>query len=339
MNRIYSIEILRGIAAWLVVMHHYNQVFFRWDMSSSILGDAFGYFTTHYAKLGVDVFFVISGFIITLTSLNTSSAVTFLLKRYIRIVPAYWFFTLALIPMCYILSPENVYTDWTFSSLIKSLLFIPHENPSRYLGVFPFLSVGWTLNFEMFFYLLFAIFIAKLGRYASLVIIPLLIVLPSIWPLDWPFSIIASSPYLYEFALGVMLCLVYLCRLEEPNKLWVILILLVTVFFFALGGAQDYKFISVPLLVYWCLSINNDFSNTGKKIATYLGSRSYSVYLSHPLVLYMLNEYGQGLLKENEFLFLIIYILSILVLSEFSVRIVESNRLVDKIRGKINHAQ
>jgi len=323
-QKLYSIELLRGIAAWAVVMHHYNQVFFKWDMSTSLLGGTFGYLTMDYGKLGVDIFFVISGFIITITSQNHLSAKDFFIKRCVRVIPAYWFFSLLLIPLCYVLAPENVYTDWDFSSLLQSFFFIPNENPSVYLGVFPFLPVGWTLNFEMFFYSLFSVFIIKYGRYASVAVLFFLLIVPSVWPASWIYSSILSSPYLYQFAAGIIIALIYMCKENGHTDQSIFKILCCAVFFLYVGGAQDYKFISVPLLVYVFIFINPVFFSKTKRLSTYLGSRSYAVYLAHPMVLYLLNEFGKELLINNEAYFLLIYIISIVLLSELSVRVVES---------------
>lgn len=107
---------------------------------------------------GVDVFFVISGFIMAWVTRGCfgkpGKARTFLVRRLIRIVPAYWFFTLAIAAVA-LIAPQVLHvTRWDPALFITSLAFIPWRAPS---GAFiPLLSVGWTLNYEMFFYACFA---------------------------------------------------------------------------------------------------------------------------------------------------------------------------------------
>jgi exopolysaccharide production protein ExoZ len=111
-----------------------------------------GHFFSIVGNFGVDIFFVISGFIMFYTlKRDHYSAREFLLRRILRIVPVYWLMTLAFIPIIYAFpSPFASRFDWDISSLALSLLFIPHQNPSG-LGEYPLLTVGWSLNFEMFF--------------------------------------------------------------------------------------------------------------------------------------------------------------------------------------------
>ena len=141
---------------------------------------------------GVDIFFVISGFIMLVTSRQTSPA-EFMVRRLIRIVPLYWALTL-LVSALLILKPELFRTTVvTAPFLIKSLLFIPYANPGHGGEVMPILTPGWSLNFEMFFYLIFCfVLIFPLGRrilvsgmvFAALALTHLL--LPSPDPLDPP---------------------------------------------------------------------------------------------------------------------------------------------------------
>src|ERR1035437_4102962 len=149
MNTLNSLQILRAIAAWLVVYHHYMQGFHDFNYSTEV-----GHFFSSVGKFGVDIFFVISGFIMFFTlKRGNYTALDFMLRRMIRIVPVYWFMTLVLIPVIYFFPSANVArNNWNITSLAYSMLFIPHNNPTG-IGLYPFLTVGWTLNYEMFFYL------------------------------------------------------------------------------------------------------------------------------------------------------------------------------------------
>ena len=193
-----SLQILRGGAAWLVVYHHYMQGFHNFQYSTTA-----GHFFSVVGKFGVNIFFVISGFIMfwTLTHRHYSAR-DFLLRCTLRIVPVYWLMTLAFIPVIYVFpSPLTSFFGWDPSSLALSLLFIPHDNPSG-IGSFPLLTVGWTLNFEMFFYLWLSLVLLIFRRGWFVVCFVSLFLMPSVWNNSWPYVFKLRSNLLYEFAIG-----------------------------------------------------------------------------------------------------------------------------------------
>ena len=137
MKRIDSIQILRGIGAILILLFHLSFI--------------------NRGEFAVDIFFCISGFILMYTTQKNTDHM--LLKRLIRILPLYYivtfvmFFIIKIIPSLALMSSANV------SYLIKSLFFIPYvsmgADSNNY--VVPLVSIGWTLNLEMYFYLIFTL--------------------------------------------------------------------------------------------------------------------------------------------------------------------------------------
>ncbi|CAJ0705069.1 hypothetical protein LMG18091_04341 [Ralstonia wenshanensis] len=123
-----------------------------------------GKFFAQYGALGVDLFFVVSGLVIYMSSTARDvSPLQFAYRRGIRVVPAYWLFT-AIAAILLLIDPAFLpATQFTPELLIKSLLFLPMQNPTG-SGPFPLLTVGWTLNCEMFFYCLFAISLFLPGK-------------------------------------------------------------------------------------------------------------------------------------------------------------------------------
>src|SRR5262249_27989563 len=114
---------------------------------------------------GVDVFFAISGFIIAYIGARAPDR--FLLRRLIRIVPFYWAATLVVFGAA-ALSPQILRsTRADVVQLLCSLFFIPRE--TSYAGMFPTLVLGWSLNYEMYFYVVFALALAVAPRRAPLV--------------------------------------------------------------------------------------------------------------------------------------------------------------------------
>ena len=189
---IVSIQTLRGLAALGVIMHH--------QLQGVVLGAKFG-------QYGVDLFFVISGFI--MTCLADSGPVTpsrFVLDRLCRIVPTYWAATAMTVALFHlgIFDPRVVAPDpW---HLLWSLAFIPHPHPSGEL--WPTLFLGWTLNFEMFFYAVFALLLLlparlRLGALATVLLV--LVLLGRVWPDKGPFALFYTDPRLVEFLAGAVL--------------------------------------------------------------------------------------------------------------------------------------
>ncbi len=86
---LYSLQALRAFAAWVVVCHHFMQIFFDFHATGPV-----GQLLTDRGAVGVDIFFVISGLVIYLSTCDKPvEPRQFLLNRVLRIVPAYWFYT------------------------------------------------------------------------------------------------------------------------------------------------------------------------------------------------------------------------------------------------------
>jgi peptidoglycan/LPS O-acetylase OafA/YrhL len=138
---------LRGIAALGVVYVHYAA--------------AYGFYGLKITGAwGVDVFFVISGFIIAYVVSNNTE--NFFIKRVFRIFPLYFIATfLTLVPAVFF--PDLIHRTEILSmeKFIKSILFIPYEDELK--ENIPIVGPGWTLNFEMFFYVItaFCVFFVK----------------------------------------------------------------------------------------------------------------------------------------------------------------------------------
>jgi exopolysaccharide production protein ExoZ len=150
-RKLKSIQILRGLAAGSVVIAHVIEHPSE-QPNNEIL--TLGLF-------GVIVFFAISGFIIAhISNGNPQDArfdpMSFLVRRFLRLVPLYWACTL-LTFFCDLFMPslfKNTTADLGY--LISSLLFVPAAVPGNPADWRPLLKLGWSLNYEVFFYLFFA---------------------------------------------------------------------------------------------------------------------------------------------------------------------------------------
>lgn len=193
-RQVLSIQYLRGLAALLVVLHHARNPQ-PW-LFNPLDGFMFG-------AAGVDVFFVISGFIM-FTAARSEAVADFARRRLLRVAPLYWLATLGFLTFSLVLNPDGV-TGWTPAHLVKSLLFIPHESPIHPGEAWPLLVPGWTLNFEMFFYAVFAVAIVS-GRVVltTCAIILGLVAFGLLVRPAGPIAAAYTSPLMLEFLAGVL---------------------------------------------------------------------------------------------------------------------------------------
>jgi exopolysaccharide production protein ExoZ len=146
--RLEGLQLGRALAASTVVVGHavshayFNAVDPAWQLA---------------ARYGVTLFFVISGFIMVQTTGDGAfDVVRFISRRVRRVAPIYWFTTL-LVAIVALLVP-SLFNRTTFDllHLFQSLLFLPAYDPSGSGHIYPLFRLGWTLNYEMFFYAAFA---------------------------------------------------------------------------------------------------------------------------------------------------------------------------------------
>lgn len=274
MKKLESISVLRAIAATTVIYFHIM----------APTGHAFGEF-------GVDIFFVISGFVIALV-LDSPKMTTqrFLTDRIARIVPLYWLLTFAVFAGVLIAPSLFNSTTADFGSLLKSLLFIPYRKESG--AIFPMLFVGWSLNYEMLFYAVTAVSLMLMRRHRLLFIAALIFAIfcaATVWA---PYNAIAefySDQRILEFPLGFVIYRLW--KFGIPNK--PVLACGTAVAAYAWMAYVNWHGVSHAMLLYYgvpaCLVVVSSLSlesAMGSGLLTrgaiFVGNASYAVYLSHP---------------------------------------------------------
>lgn len=286
-----GVQILRFAAAMLVVVMHITQA-----ISIHVSGTG----PTHYwadGSAGVDIFFVISGFVMAMSTSTlpsdagsrTGAAWVFMRRRLLRIAPLYWFYTLLKVALLLALPTLASRASVEPGHLTASLLFIPAVSPWGL--VLPTLPVGWTLNFEMLFYAIFAAAIAwGAPRIRFCLLVFLLIYTAGRYV---PGSVILdfyAQTIVFEFILGICIAYAFLhFRRASPGVGLAVMVFGVAFMFAPDWGRSVDRFATwgcgAALVVLGSLWLEPWTSRAPlASRLSFLGDASYSIYLSHTFV-------------------------------------------------------
>jgi exopolysaccharide production protein ExoZ len=245
---------------------------------------------------GVDIFFVISGFVIVHASASLfatpGGSREFLRRRLIRIVPLYWLMTTLFLGAA-LLRPASVHgTMGGPAYILASYLFLPWPRPDGLPQ--PALELGWTLNYEMFFYLVLALFLrlprlrAVLG---SAAVLSLLVAAGRIHTFDSLALRFWSDPIVLEFVLGMVLALGVAYGLTLPGWLRLALVAGACLGLHLLAETQSgwrvTSFGACGALLVAAAVTGRKPERGGPAMQTLvrLGDASYALYLCHPFVM------------------------------------------------------
>lgn len=200
---IANVQLLRAVAAYMVVLYHARVIVTRVDPALP---------SFEFGAAGVDVFFVVSGFIMVWTTRSGGrTPAAFLRDRAIRIYPAYWVVTALLVALSLAgLRPAGL-TDWDLGNLVTSILLVPDTRRDGLAS--PLLGVGWTLVYEVWFYLLFAATLFAVGRARAVLLLAaamtgLVVANRLLRPQSYDLATY-TSPLLLEFVAGMLLGLLH----------------------------------------------------------------------------------------------------------------------------------
>ncbi|MDO7931543.1 acyltransferase [Xanthomonas euvesicatoria] len=285
-----SLQALRALAAVAVVIFHLINAEAVYGGELQILGGI-----AHLGYAGVDMFFAISGFIMVLVCSgkfgDAQGAADFLTKRAIRIYPLYWICTGA-IALVLVVKPGLLDPALEEKSLLGSFLLLPQEGG-------PLLVVGWTLTFELFFYVMTALALAfGRERYLPVMLGGWAVVLALLqWvPAEGAWAQLFTSPLAFEFIAGAVAGLLW--RRMSPKQAigaLCVSVVLVSVAAWALlqrpdfGQTQAVRTLAfaVPcaLAIAAAARLERCALLPVPRWASALGDASYSLYLTHVFVL------------------------------------------------------
>lgn len=266
-----SIQILRGLAALLVVLYHIAK--------KGVVAGAYPSNFFEFGQFGVEIFFIISGFIMSyITAGKDINVSSFMVKRAVRILPMYWFFsTIALCALIAIPTLAFTHTDLP-PGIISSYLLLPEPDHSLLL------LVGWTLSYELLFYMVFALATKVSGR-------PIAAALALLWGLSF---VVPQGFYLNfvfndfwaEFLAGTLLF-----KIAGRKQLLVAagvaaLAVFLAFYWHGLPHRRSVYF-GLPALAVFAIVVGLEdvikrwHSKFVVPALKFLGDASYSIYLSH----------------------------------------------------------
>ena len=270
-RRFEGIDVLRGLAALTVVFSHYNPFWNRYlDEVTVVVNNRLGYYA-------VNLFFIISGFVIFLTLDKCRSVRDFALLRFSRLYPAYWA-TLAFATFTGVLVFGK--SLWLGGFVVNATMF------QEFLGYPHFDNVYWSLTVELAFYLNVAWLFAFGLHRKVLVCLTAWLAASALWAVtlfdpgveqrDW-FALLFALDYAAYFALGI---LTYnaLGRAWLPAERALAVAALVVAWLVWSVEGLVVATVSFGLIV---LAVRGGLDVLTNRVTLWFGAISYTLYLTH----------------------------------------------------------
>jgi len=341
-SQIQVIQVMRGLAALLVCCFH---------MKGLLPQNNIGLFLFKKGSIGVPLFFIISGFIMHITTAkiewNKEKIKTFLLKRVIRIIPLYYLATLIYLLVTY---QFQLYIIEQPTLILPSIFFFPtYANLIGPSYGMPVLKVGWSLNYEMYFYLLLAIsLLFKKYRwhfftaiiFITVIIIPLISKgyvmkeLTQCYTFHFSYLSLITNPVLLFFVLGITIGKLYQANLNFNKLSWAKFFVFAALInftgyyfnFYVLFNGYFTHLFNCGILFIAILLRNKLNPYKIPNFLIFLGDISFSLYLIHPIVLFsfpiFIRQIGLSM-PLNGWVYFVICLLLIVILSSISYFIIE----------------
>lgn len=322
-DRIKTLDSFRGLAALAVVLRHYTTIFrtnYNLPFSSN--------YDFKYGYLGVELFFMISGFVILMTAEKFSNGKDFLYRRIIRLFPTYWLAIITTFSVIMITDFDSLkisYVDLVLNFSMIQGFFSPIIQVENLDGVY------WTLTVELFFYL----FISLLLQLRVLKYIKWIGFAWVIWStvsLYFDFSFFKMgvllnywwSPLFYG---GILFYLIWKDEKEKKNFLNHFLIMVTMgcyIFLSFIKHEEDLKsnvidaIVGSSFFLSFYLFTYNKLKWIGEiRFLLFLGKISYPWYLIHQNIGYVILFYLYNFLQFESVFFIIIPVIITMLIAAF----------------------
>jgi exopolysaccharide production protein ExoZ len=278
-----SLQVCRALAAIMIVLCHANDSIFGLQ---KYYGQAPFGTVLDFAHAGVDLFFVLSGFIImyahTADIDRPRQIGAYLWKRYSRILPLYWTLLAAVLPVYFLVPQFGKGIERDPDVIFRSFFLLPH--PQGHIVI----VVAWTLVFESLFYLFFGVLVLNKKMGVAVICAWTVGCLASAWIDTFPWSFVCNSLHL-RFVAGMVTCVIFQkCRIPAPRLLasagGILFLTMGTVEVFY--GLWNWAYIagytlSSVLIVAGCAQADRSGLTHAPHWLVYLGNGTYSIYLVH----------------------------------------------------------
>ena len=269
--KLHALQYMRAIASMAVV---YSHAVLQVPEYQALLHDA--------GSFGVDIFFVISGFIMVYIAKPDDTPSNFISNRVRRVVPLYWFFTLLMAAILLLVPSVFKSTTFDLTIIVKSLLFIPHYSQADPSQVWPIVAPGWSLVYEMYFYALFAAslwFARSMRVWLITTAIAVTFVTAHMWQWSGAIGDFFQESIVFEFTLGMLLAVAWQRGLRLSSSAGYGLIL-VGFALLLIGLPMDRLFAyGIPSLLIVAGTLYCTIPNS--RFFVLLGDASYALYLCH----------------------------------------------------------
>lgn len=281
-----GIQALRFFAALLVVIMH-STLYANERLSSAfkIWGQG---------SIGVDIFFIISGFVMVMSSQKLLDRADgwqiFIMRRICRIAPLYWGVSTIKLIILLVIPTMVLHADLKLTPIVLSFLFLPSFSPEG--TIFPFYGVGWTLNFEMFFYVIFA---GALFIRISPIIFSGILLLAFSWlevvrQPDWPAVSFYFDSIILEFLVGMLLARAVQAGIVMESTVAALLLFVgLFLIIFQFDNLNHFPRIlkyGIPALmvVTGIIFLESFIRDRVSNVLLFLGDSSFALYLIHPML-------------------------------------------------------
>ncbi|MCH0692876.1 acyltransferase [Escherichia coli] len=330
---IKSIHYLRGVAALFVVLFHMQGY-----LNNDIYGDL-GYRLFGFGNIGVDLFFIISGYIICLSASNytISTVHIYAIKRIFRIYPVLIFSAF----LWYLFLPGNKDLNFFIRSILPAQA--NYNDAPPYFG-FNLIYPAWTLTFEIAFYVIYAMSFSLSYKHKNKIALVATILIPVVLQLITSHNItmsgeekivilsdifsnglitLLSSPMFIDFSFGIIIYCFFNSSMSNYIlsfkkiclcvSLLIIVTSLVLIFSKSINGHGPFGFGFVSsLIVLSLLVIEKNHGMINIFGLGFLGNISYSLYMTHVLIYHGLD--GAGLLVNIDGIYKLITMVSLSII-------------------------
>lgn len=310
-NRILELDALRGLAALSVVLYHYTTRYFK------LFDPKFeNYFEFNYGNMGVELFFILSGYVIFMSLNRTKNPIEFLYKRFLRLYPVYWIcmiITFICVKSVGLEGREVSFSDFLVNfSMLQFGILIPSVD-----------GVYWSLFHELMFYCLMALLINLIkGRHLNYFIICwlLLSIINHFYQIK-VISVLLNLVYAPLFAAGICF---YKLSINQNSKSNILMITFCFLSYMLVSEAHLDRWLYEVVIIFGFFIIFY-LNSIGKikflavKPLIFLGKISYALYLIHQNIGYIILNYVYEHVMHNQILILVPISFSIILASIITI--------------------